>query len=277
MQRDRDTDTRYLEPLVPRTSSYWAMSQAMRRRGYKHRDGEHLSSKGPYLESVKAMCVRNPTLKWGHIEYTATPSEYGKATVLELSGHHPLHAKRQDFKGSQELSTYLNSNNVPSSRRVILLEGVARNFVEVLGSHFNMDPSFFASQKRPDSWEFSKVNVQRTANLPSLNNPRRSSMIRYPELRYFPLKNDITQLDAQYVKDLDGIRHIDIARRTREIDKLKDLKSGAFSNIGVVGRAASYWSRKYEDGGWDGMSPVAYKEADHALTTVSYYFAGSTH
>lgn len=42
-----------------------------------------------------------------------------------------------------------------------------------------------------------------------------------------------------------------------EIELPKDLKSGAFSNVRVVGRAASYWSRKYEGGGWDGKSVVA--------------------
>lgn len=259
MQRDPDPDNMPLEPLVPRTSSYWEMYEAIKRSGYKHRDGDHLSSEGLYLKSVKAMCARNPTLRWGHIEYAATPSEYGKATVLQLSGAHPLHAKRQDFKSSQELCTYLKANTVRSGRRVVLLEGVARNYVEVLGSHFNIDPRFFASQKHPDSWEFAQVELERTDNLPSLNNPRRSFMIRYPELRYFKHRNGLTQLDSQYVKDLDGIRHIDIARKTREINKLKDLRTGEFSNVGVVGRAASYWSRKFEDGGWDGKSIVASK------------------
>jgi hypothetical protein len=259
MQRDPDTDIMPLEPLVPQISSYWAMYEAIRKRGYQHRDGDHLSSEGPYLESVEAMCVRNPALKWGHIEYTATPREYGKATVLELIGPHPLHAERQDFATPKELSTYLNANNMRSGRRVILLEGVARNYVEVLGSHFNMDPSFFASQKRPNSWELTQFNIERTTNLPSLNRPGRSFMIRYPELRYFPLVDGVTQLDDQYVKDLDGLRRVDISRRTREIDKRKDLKSGSFDNIGVVSRAASYWSRKYEDGGWDGQSLTATK------------------
>ena len=275
MQHNPDTDAWPLEPLIPRTSSYWVMREAISKSGYKHHDGEHLSSEGIYLESVQAMCVRNPILRWGHIEYTATPGEYGKATVLELSWPHPLHAKRKDFQGSKELSIYLKSN-MRSGRRIILLEGVARTYVEVLGSHFNMDPRFFASQKRPNSWGLAQVGVERTPNLPSLNNPRRSFMIRYPELRYFPLDEDgLTQLDDKYVKDLDGIRHIDIARRTREIDKRKDLKSGAFSNIGAVGRAASYWSRKYDDGGWDGKTLVAMKNGPHELTTVSHSFARS--
>ena len=256
MERDPDIDARPLEalgPLVPRTSSYWTMAKAIKKSGYVHRDGDHLSSEGLYSESVKAMCVRNPALRWGHIEYTATPAEYGKATVLELSGSHPLHANRKDFAGSKELSSYLKLNKVCSGRRVLLLEGVARTYVEVLGSHFNMDPRFFASHKRPNTCELAQVEVERTANLPSLNNPGKSFMIRYPELRYFPLNDHgLTQIDDQYVKDLDGIRRIDIARRTREINKLKDLRLGAFSNVGVVGRAASYWSRKDKDGGWDG-------------------------
>ena len=142
---------------------------------------------------------------------------------------------------------------MPTSRRVILLEGVARNYVEVLGSHFNMDPSFFANQKRPNSWHLDQLGIERTANLPSLNHPRRSFMVRYPESRYFPVKKDgLTQLDDKYVKDLDGIRRVDIFKRIREMNKLRDLKSGAFNNVAVVGRAASYWSRRYKDVYWDG-------------------------
>lgn len=76
------------------------MYKTIRRRGYKHRDGDHLLLEGPYLESVKAMCVYNPTLRWGYIKYVATPIEYRKATVLELSRPYPFYTKRQDFEGS---------------------------------------------------------------------------------------------------------------------------------------------------------------------------------
>lgn len=203
------------------------------------------------------MCMRNPNIRWGHKEYARTVNEYGRTSVLELCGEHPLHAVRKEFENSQDLCKYLKVNTQPSFRRVIILEGVARNYVEVLGSHFNMDPAFFANQKRPNSWDVIKDGyfVERTANLPSLNDPRRHFMIRYPELRLFPPDaGGRTQLDAPYVKDLDGRRQVYIGRKSSERQIGQDSRKGDFHNVGVFNRAASYWSRNHEDGGWDGQS-----------------------
>jgi hypothetical protein len=185
------------------------------------------------------------------MEYTATRSEYSKATVLELRGSQPFSITRLDFESSQGPSDYLAANSPPSNRRVILLEGLVRNYVEVLGSHFNMEPSLFASQKRPSSWELGILNLERTSSLPSLNDTRKYFMIRYPELLHFSLLDDRTQLNSRYVKDFDGHRRVDISRRTRGKDLNRDREWGDFGTIGIVNRAASYWSRKYENGSWD--------------------------
>lgn len=64
-----------------------------------------------------------------------------------------------------------------------------------------------------------------------------------------------SHLDSQFVRELDGHREIEVFRRTREIatvNRMEELKGGAFSNVGIVKHAASYWSRKYTDGSWDG-------------------------
>lgn len=277
MQLNPDTEPGLVQPRIIRTPSYWAVYEATRKRGDEHYDGDYLSSKGIYLETVRAMCVRNPNIRRDHTKYATSPAEYGKATVLELSLAKPFHVERQDYESSQELSSYLRTNDRCLRNRLILLEGVAKNFVEVLGSYFNMDPSFFANQKRPNSWELSQFNIERTPNLPSLNNPATSFLIRYPEMYYFPIIADRTQLHDKYVKDLDGRRHVHISRRTREIDKDKDLKSGLFDNVGVVGRAASYWSRKYEDGLWDGWTfTILLGEKESKLTITSYYSGRSS-
>jgi len=104
----------------------------------------------------------------------------GRGAILELFSD-PLRAERKAFNTSRELSLYLKRLMTPPTRPVIILEGVARNYVEVLESHFNMDPVFFANQKRPNSWESLPESfcIERTGNLPSLNDPRRSFMIRY--------------------------------------------------------------------------------------------------
>jgi hypothetical protein len=238
------------ESVVVERTPYSAMRNRL--NSHQHHDGYHLTSEGYYRETVTAMCARNPTLRWGHVEYVATPDEYARVTMLDLSTFSPIPTTRVDFASSQYLSTYLKISRSPSSRRLFLLEGLTRNYVQVLGSTFNMDPSFFARQKRPGSWWNLAQFNQRNGSLPSWSHPR-NFLLRYPEMRYFPLKDGRTQLDSFFVKDVDGHRKIDISRRTREIDKRKDLKGGQFNGVGVVNHAASYWSRKYEDGGWDGQ------------------------
>jgi hypothetical protein len=255
-----------MELVEPKTSLSAEASAPPAERGSEHHSGYHLTSKGIYRETVTAMCVRNPNLRWGHKEYVGTPSEYGRAVVLELSGPNPHRVERKDFNTSQGLSTYLRRKMIPALRRVIILEGVARNYVEVLGSHFNIDPAFFANQKRPNSWDVIHDDtyfVERSANLPSLNDPRKSFMIRYPELRYFCLNEGRTQLDAPHVKDLDGHRQVYIGRKASELHPSQVTILGDFHNIGIFNRAASYWSRGYEEGGWDGQSLLAMGDGCH--------------
>jgi hypothetical protein len=99
-----------------------------------------------------------------------------RGAVLELSSD-PLSDERKDFNTSRELSVYLKRVMTPPTRLVIILEGMARDYVEVLGSHFNMDPVVFANQKWPNSWESLPESfcIERSRNLPSLNDPRRHS------------------------------------------------------------------------------------------------------
>jgi hypothetical protein len=247
-----------MEPNSILNKEYLVPAATEGERGYEHVQGYHLTSKGLYRETVTAICVRNPNIRCGHREYSCTPSEYGRVSVVELSEPHPFHTERKAFNTSQDLSAYLKAKTTSSIRRVIILEGVARNYVDVLGSHFNMDPAFFSNQKRPNSWDGlpDSYCIERTANLPSLNDPERSFMIRYPELRNFSLVRGQTQLEDNHVKDIDGHRTVNIFRRNRELYKGEKNKWGLFHNIGVVSRAASFWSRRYEEGGWDGQSPA---------------------
>lgn len=106
-----------------------------------------------------------------------------------------------------------------------MLEGVARNFVQVFGSHSNMDPEFFARQKKDTDWEEAHEEGK-TPSLPSLKNPKRSFMIRYLEPRYFSLVPDenshqgtkslLPQTDDFYLKDVAGKRNINVSRKKRQ-------------------------------------------------------------
>ncbi len=67
-------------------------------------------------------------------------------------------------------------------------QDAARNFVEVLGSYFNMNPSLFSKQTWPKTWGLTFFDYGKTVNLPSLNDPKTRFLMRHPELRYFPLQ-----------------------------------------------------------------------------------------
>ncbi|KFY14792.1 hypothetical protein V492_02411 [Pseudogymnoascus sp. VKM F-4246] len=225
-----------------------------------HADGLHLRSPGPYAKTVNSMCSRNPILRYGEAKWIGSNPEYGALTMLEF--HEDRVISRIDINGSEALKDYLDS--VPRrhlQRRLFMLEGVARNFVQVFGSHFGMDPDFFARQKRTRMWEVSHTGGK-TPSLPSLKNPKRSFMLKYLELRYFPLVPDesfygepkplIPQVDYNYLEDVVGKRNINVSRKKRPVDPQKDM-SGEFDNVGKVSRCASYWGKAYADGGWDAI------------------------
>jgi hypothetical protein len=149
------------------------------------------------------MCIRNPTLRNDRLEFATMPDEYGRVAVLEVTSSSTLQAKRLDLETSKQLDTYLLRPKPTKTRRIFIVEGAARNFVHVLGTHFNMDPSLFAAQKRQGSWVF--PYRERTLKLPSASNPTKSFLIRYPELVYFPMDGGRPQLDSQFVRDLDAV------------------------------------------------------------------------
>jgi len=71
----------------------------------------------------------------------------GNVAVFESAGE-SKNAHRE-FTSSAELRTFLDNNPIkPDAGRVIVLEGLPRSFVEVLGSRLKIPPSFFG-----DHWE----------------------------------------------------------------------------------------------------------------------------
>jgi hypothetical protein len=146
-----------------------------------------------YTARQLLQCVfRNPTLRPGHAEYATNPSEYGRVAILDLPNPtQPPSAgvSLKDIANSNDLRSSLEQLRPPSCRRIILLEGVARNFVEVLVSYFNMNPSPFSKQTWPNTWDLTFFDYGKTVNLPSLNDPKNRYLMRYPELRYFPLQS----------------------------------------------------------------------------------------
>jgi hypothetical protein len=77
-------------------------------------------------------------------------------TVIEL-GNCPV--TKLSFDNLLELSAYINTKRPPKTIRVILVEDVSADIIELLGSNFCLDPRFFENQVRDiskflaENWE----------------------------------------------------------------------------------------------------------------------------
>lgn len=136
---------------IPQGASRAQIAKILNEQGYHHQHGHHLTfSEGPYRDTIDAMYVRNPSLRNGRLEFATMPDHYGKFAVLTLerSTSSTPQAKRLDIESSVELDNYLSMPRQPASRRIFIVEGVARDLVHVLGTYFNMDPA--SSQRKRD-------------------------------------------------------------------------------------------------------------------------------
>lgn len=65
------------------------------------------------------------------------------------------------------------------------MEGLAKDYIGILGGHFFMDPTFFQRQERTCVWSNDFTPVSDALPHPSLLNPEKSFHLQYCELRQF--------------------------------------------------------------------------------------------
>jgi len=155
----------------------------------------------------------------------------------------PLPTK--DLSDYNELHRYLAEtalNKQPNNGRIFILENLNSDLIELFGSHFKLDPSFFAIQARSANWESAPRGAGNTPQL--LCSARASAWFsfRYYELRV--LQN--LDPDARELMELSAERKISLTRPRR--GKGND-------GVGLVRQIASYWYQENINGGWDGMCP----------------------
>jgi len=105
-------------------------------------DGSWLSTQGPYRDFIAAWCSLNPNLKWPDSKNHWTPMKTGNARVamLELEQGELVH--RSDFSAATELLEHLKLSSVQTATQisspkcVFIMEGLAPDFIAVLGGHF---------------------------------------------------------------------------------------------------------------------------------------------
>lgn len=205
-----------------------------------------------YLDLIKRLSENgHPDLKYlcseVHRQGGNVHSERSRAAVLEYpaSGSWP---RQVHFPKSTDVEKYLCHTSTTSCNRLYILEDISSNYVAAIGSHFLIEPSFWARHLRTPVRETSKTSGG-VSHLPSIKRLESSISLMYPEC------NIIDDLDENFSKD-SRIRSSAecLFADCNMYRRISMIRSGEFyDGIGVLHRRASVWSRTNADGTWDGM------------------------
>ncbi len=145
----------------------------------------------------------------------------------------------KEFVNSAQLRTHfqLASHN-HDRRRIYIMEGLAPDFVSIIGGHFFMEPTFFLRQERTCVWSNDFTPVSDALPHPSLLNADKSFHLQYCELRQFS-----KAIENRYY----------FCERTRRHVGMTAPRHKEETTTGILRRKVSWWSRTTEGGGWDGM------------------------
>lgn len=197
----------------------------------------------PYVDLVERLSVSGYTeLRYLRNELRraqgTSHAERSRASVLELSTGRPVH---KPFQSSIDLEKYLSSSVQEPQNRLYILEDISTNYVEVFGSHFSIEPSFWARHLRTTNWETS-TTAGKVTPLPSMNKGGHVWSLVY--------------LEATYVEGPSfGKFHCPTAlfADTNLYRQVNMIQPGRFyDGVATVCRRASFWSRTNSDRGWDG-------------------------
>lgn len=160
----------------------------------------------------------------------------------------------QKFTASRNLRRCLEKD-APSGtalRRVFVLEGLPRKFVQVLGSNLRVPPSFFATHWAGHGRYRGSV-LNRT---PRYFEPRQRFLLSFPKLHQVEIK-------GLHEDEVDPIYHMDssVRRPLSRVSVFGDL-DGPFSSFEQL----SYWCTCKGDS-WGGKYTPALFNSSHSLLT----------
>ncbi|RDW59922.1 hypothetical protein BP6252_13009 [Coleophoma cylindrospora] len=200
----------------------------------------------PYLDLIKRL-RNNGQSELGYLnaelrrQNGTVHAERSRAAVVEFTSPSVATQPRL-FQTSKELTSYLAEANKSSYSHLYIVEDISANYVEAFGSHFAIDPTFWAEHLRTTSWESNQApgNV---SWLPSIKNQGESYSLLYSDQLFLQGPKFSTKLPL--FADCNIYRKINL------------FQEGMFyDGIGSVPRRASYWTRVRSggpDGYWDAL------------------------
>lgn len=209
--------------------------------------GSWLSTPGDYQDLVSALSTSDPRLRhrdpkalaqqipWNHararvVTLTVRPEDgtFGAATELRSAASLERHLASLDANPPPSPS--------PSPRRnVHILEGLNPAFVSVLGNRFGLDPAMFLEHERVVVMNRRGTGQSDGTALPSVTRARDFVCLRYYELLAFDKPLESFRLVCG-----DTGRHIGVC-----------WSEGNFTEVGIIRRKCTLWTRDNADGGWD--------------------------
>ncbi|KAF2878601.1 hypothetical protein BDV95DRAFT_478531 [Massariosphaeria phaeospora] len=201
--------------------------------------GTWLCEEGPYQEYIANLSGSNPGLSKADPNNHRHPLKPGNALVvlLDAASTGEVEFNRRDFKNASELRQHFAVNdNTHDRRRVYIMEGLAQDFVAIIGGHFFMEPTFFQRQERTCVWSNEFTPTSDALPQPSILDPDSAFHLQYCELRHF---NKAIENKPYF------------CHRTRRHMGVTSTRPKEKSTTGILRRKISWWCRKTTNGGWD--------------------------
>ncbi|KAL9608813.1 MAG: hypothetical protein Q9167_006370 [Letrouitia subvulpina] len=219
-----------------------------------------------YLRHVKALSLSWPRLLYlaEFMEASTVPAKAKLLSVREkaersnrvkasiLSFNNVQDVERTDSNSLESL-TYLlkHSGGNIKKNRLMIFEDLSSGLIELLGSHFDVDPRFFRGHLEDHTWFNTKDPWVELPELDSTIKNRSYFTIRYVQARYF--ENDLySQAAKRQAGSFNVLRRIDLEGSAESgTDKWWD---GTGGSVGIVRHKVSLWVKpKRENDAWTGI------------------------
>ena len=195
--------------------------------------------------------VHNLSKRWRHLQHLDDFMDNHKSQSENISDTHVTVIDICDgaqidseFTSVVDLSAFLDNTPQKECSRLFLVENISRDFIEYLGSHFDMDPAVFSSHIYGFDW-FSRCSSATTVpSLPSELRTQEFVHFRYLEAR--PVRAAVNGL-----VNVDGLPcfNCNILRKF----SVMTLSSTRYP-IGFARRHVTLWMKEHCESYWTGMS-----------------------
>lgn len=200
-----------------------------------------LTGKGEYAKQANALFASDPRLKQRdpkNIKQNIPwPHRHCRVVLVQAIANGPFESSRP-IPTAQQLRTHLETKPVSNDERTILVvEAPSPEYIDALGSHYQMCPSFFVEHLETVVFDNSINALSDGPVLPTVALTREHVTLPYFELCSIPAS---VQNTFKLYCGITG-RHLGVTRYM-----------GKFSNAGTLRRKCSIWKRDKPGGkGWD--------------------------